>query len=391
MSQQSTSSLTNQYNIAVLSGDGIGPEVMAEAIKVLDAVANKFQFSLNLTPALVGGAAIDASGEPLPAATMAICQQSDAILFGSVGGPKWTHLAPDQQPERGSLLPLRKHFDLFSNLRPGQIYPEFADLSPLHPRVSSLGMDVLCVRELTGGIYFGEKGRDGDAAFDTQRYSKAEIERIAHVAFKAALTRSKKVTSIDKANVLQTSILWRETVTDIAKHYPEVELEHMYIDNAAMQLIRSPQQFDVLLCDNLFGDILSDEIAAIAGSLGLLPSASLNGNGFGLYEPAGGSAPDIAGKGIANPIAQILSAALMLRFSCNQIEAAQAIEQAVQQCLAQHIVTRDIDPKSTYSTSAVGAAVVAIIDSMGVAETNKTTTASPAKPVSENKHIQGAH
>jgi 3-isopropylmalate dehydrogenase len=374
MSQQ----LTKQYNIAVLSGDGIGPEVMAETVKVLEAVAKKFQFTLNLTPALVGGAAIDATGQPLPAETMQLCQQSDAILFGSVGGPKWTHLAPDQQPERGSLLPLRKHFDLFSNLRPGQIYPEFADLSPLHPRVSSLGMDVLCVRELTGGIYFGDKGRQDDAAFDTQRYSTAEIERIAHVAFKAALTRRKKVTSIDKANVLQTSILWRETVTDIAKQYPEVALEHMYIDNAAMQLIRSPQQFDVLLCDNLFGDILSDEIAAIAGSLGLLPSASLNGQGFGLYEPAGGSAPDIAGKGIANPIAQILSAALMLRFSCHQPEAAQAIEQAVQQCLAQHIVTRDIDPKSTYSTAAVGAAVVAMINSMAV-------------PARETKSTEGAH
>lgn len=387
MSQQLSSSSTHQYNIAVLSGDGIGPEVMAEAIKVLDAVANKFQFSLNLTPALVGGAAIDASGEPLPAATMAICQQSDAILFGSVGGPKWTHLAPDQQPERGSLLPLRKHFDLFSNLRPGQIYPAFADLSPLHPRVSSLGMDVLCVRELTGGIYFGEKGRDGDAAFDTQRYSKTEIERIAHVAFKAALTRSKKVTSIDKANVLQTSILWRETVTDIAKHYPEVELEHMYIDNAAMQLIRSPQQFDVLLCDNLFGDILSDEIAAIAGSLGLLPSASLNGQGFGLYEPAGGSAPDIAGKNIANPIAQILSAALMLRYSCHQPEAATAIEQAVAQCLSQHIVTRDIDPKSIYSTAAVGAAIVAIINSMP----KPAIAAIPTIPAKPEQQIAGAH
>lgn len=356
----------NHYNIAVLSGDGIGPEVMAEAVNVLQAVANKFQFTLNLTPALVGGAAIDATGQPLPEATLQLCQQSDAILFGSVGGPKWADLAPEQQPERGSLLPLRKHFDLFSNLRPGQIYPEFADLSPLHPRVSSLGMNVLCVRELTGGIYFGEKGRTANSAYDTQRYSTTEIERISHVAFKAALTRSKKVTSIDKANVLQTSVLWRETVTNIAKQYPEVELEHMYIDNAAMQLIRSPQQFDVLLCDNLFGDILSDEIAAIAGSLGLLPSASLNEQGFGLYEPAGGSAPDIAGKGIANPIAQILSAALMLRFSCNQPDAAAAIEQAVQLCLAQHIVTQDIDPKSIYSTVAVGAAVVAIINSMPV-------------------------
>lgn len=349
------------YKVAVLAGDGIGPEVMAEAEKVLQVVADKFQFGLTLTPALVGGAAIDATGEPLPPATLALCKQSDAILFGSVGGPKWTGLAPDKQPERGSLLPLRKSFDLFCNLRPGQIYPAFAELSPLHPRVSSLGMDVLCVRELTGGIYFGEKGRTETDAFDTQRYSVAEIERIARVAFDAATKRNNKVTSIDKANVLQTSILWRETVERVAQDYPGVTLEHMYIDNAAMQLIRSPQQFDVLLCDNLFGDILSDEIAAIAGSLGLLPSASLNGSGFGLYEPAGGSAPDIAGKGIANPIAQILSAALMLRYSFGEEDAARAIEQAVQQCLAQHIVTRDINPKSTYGTAAVGAAIVATL------------------------------
>jgi 3-isopropylmalate dehydrogenase len=256
------------YRVAVLAGDGIGPEIMAEAIKVLQVVAEQFQFSLTLTPALIGGAAIDAVGEPLPAQTLSVCQQSDAILFGSVGGPTWSGLAADQQPERGSLLPLRKTFDLFCNLRPGQIYPAFADLSPLHPRVSSLGMDILCVRELTGGIYFGEKGRSATDAFDTQRYSVAEIERIAKVAFEAAAKRRNKVTSIDKANVLQTSMLWRETVTRIGKNYPGVVLEHMYIDNAAMQLIRSPQQFDVLLCDNLFGDILSDEIAAIAGSLG---------------------------------------------------------------------------------------------------------------------------
>lgn len=360
------STTTNKtYKIAVLPGDGIGPEVMAEAIKVLHAVAEQFNFGLSLTEALVGGAALDAYDEPLPAATLQLCKESDAILFGSVGGPKWSNLPPQKQPERGSLLPLRKTFDLFCNLRPGQIYPAFADLSPIHPRVSSQGMDVLCVRELTGGIYFGEKGRSDDSAFDTQTYSKREIERIARVAFEAAQKRSKKVTSIDKANVLQTSILWREVVEQVAKDYPDVTLEHMYIDNAAMQLIRSPQQFDVLLCDNLFGDILSDELAAIAGSLGLLPSASLNGSGFGLYEPAGGSAPDIAGKGIANPVAQILSAALMLRYSFNEEAAAKAIEQAVEHCLEQHIVTRDIQPNSTYSTAAVGAAIVATIKAQG--------------------------
>lgn len=347
----------NSYKIAVLPGDGIGPEVMAEALKVLRVISQKFGFAVETQEALVGGAAIDAHGEALPASTLAVCQQSDAILFGSVGGPKWTQLPPAQQPERASLLPLRKTFDLFCNLRPGKIYPAFAELSPIHPRTSSLGMDILCVRELTGGIYFGEKGRSDTSAFDTQTYSVAEIERIAHVAFDAASKRSQKVTSIDKANVLATSVLWREVVSRVAKDYPNVTLEHMYIDNAAMQLIRSPQQFDVLLCDNLFGDILSDELAAIAGSLGLLPSASLNGSGFGLYEPAGGSAPDIAGRGIANPVAQILSLALLLRFSCQQEQAARAIEAAVEQSLQLGIVTRDINPQSTFSTKDVGDAI----------------------------------
>lgn len=349
------------YQIAVLAGDGIGPEVMQEALKVLDVVSTKFGFSIQTEAALVGGAAIDAHGEALPAATLALCQRSDAILFGSVGGPKWTQLPPAQQPERASLLPLRKTFDLFCNLRPGKIYPAFADLSPLHPRTSSQGMDILCVRELTGGIYFGEKGRSETSAFDTQTYSVAEIERIARVAFDAASKRNHKVTSIDKANVLATSVLWREVVERVAKDYPSVTLEHMYIDNAAMQLIRAPKHFDVLLCDNLFGDILSDELAAIAGSLGLLPSASLNGSNFGLYEPAGGSAPDIAGLGIANPVAQILSAALLLRFSCGEEAAARAIEAAVEQTLADGIVTRDINPASHYGTAAVGNAIVAAI------------------------------
>jgi 3-isopropylmalate dehydrogenase len=349
------------YQIAVLAGDGIGPEVMQEALKVLDVVSAQFGFSIQTEAALVGGAAIDAHGEALPAATLALCQRSDAILFGSVGGPKWTQLPPAQQPERASLLPLRKTFDLFCNLRPGKIYPAFADLSPLHPRTSSQGMDILCVRELTGGIYFGEKGRSDTSAFDTQTYSVAEIERIARVAFDAASKRNHKVTSIDKANVLATSVLWREVVERVAKDYPTVTLEHMYIDNAAMQLIRAPKHFDVLLCDNLFGDILSDELAAIAGSLGLLPSASLNGSNFGLYEPAGGSAPDIAGLGIANPVAQILSAALLLRFSCGEEAAARAIEAAVEQTLADGIVTRDINPASQYGTADVGNAIVAAI------------------------------
>ncbi|WP_233009245.1 3-isopropylmalate dehydrogenase [Rheinheimera faecalis] len=352
------------YKIAVLAGDGIGPEVMAQALKVLAVVSDKFGFSIQSTEALIGGAAIDATGVALPEATLDLCKNSDAILFGSVGGPKWTSLPPAQQPERASLLPLRKTFDLFCNLRPGQIYPAFAELSPLHPKISSQGMDILCVRELTGGIYFGEKGRTEDAAFDTQKYSVSEIERISRVAFEAATKRKNKVTSIDKANVLATSVLWREVVERVAKNYPQVQLEHMYIDNAAMQLIRAPQHFDVLLCDNLFGDILSDEIAAIAGSLGLLPSASLNGSNFGLYEPAGGTAPDIAGKGIANPIAQILSAALMLRYSFAEEAAARAIEQAVASTLEQGIVTRDINSASNYGTADVGAAVIAALNAI---------------------------
>lgn len=352
------------YKIAVLAGDGIGPEVMAQALKVLAVVSDKFGFSIQSTEALIGGAAIDATGAALPEATLDLCKNSDAILFGSVGGPKWTSLPPAQQPERASLLPLRKTFDLFCNLRPGQIYPAFAELSPLHPKISSQGMDILCVRELTGGIYFGEKGRTEDAAFDTQKYSVSEIERISRVAFEAATKRRNKVTSIDKANVLATSVLWREVVERVAKDYPQVQLEHMYIDNAAMQLIRAPQHFDVLLCDNLFGDILSDEIAAIAGSLGLLPSASLNGSNFGLYEPAGGTAPDIAGKGIANPIAQILSAALMLRYSFAEEAAARAIEQAVTSTLEQGIVTRDINSASNYGTADVGAAVIAALNAI---------------------------
>ncbi len=352
------------YKIAVLAGDGIGPEVMVQALKVLAVVSDKFGFSIQSTEALIGGAAIDATGAALPEATLDLCKNSDAILFGSVGGPKWTSLPPAQQPERASLLPLRKTFDLFCNLRPGQIYPAFAELSPLHPKISSQGMDILCVRELTGGIYFGEKGRTEDAAFDTQKYSVSEIERISRVAFEAATKRRNKVTSIDKANVLATSVLWREVVERVAKDYPQVQLEHMYIDNAAMQLIRAPQHFDVLLCDNLFGDILSDEIAAIAGSLGLLPSASLNGSNFGLYEPAGGTAPDIAGKGIANPIAQILSAALMLRYSFAEEAAARAIEQAVARTLEQGIVTRDINSASNYGTADVGAAVIATLNAI---------------------------
>ncbi len=349
--------MSNTYNIAVLAGDGIGPEVMAEAIKVLAAVQQRFGFTLHYNELAVGGYAIDHFGQPLPPKTLKGCEEADAILFGSVGGPKWSNLAPDDQPERGALLPLRGHFELFCNLRPARIYPQLAALSPLRADISARGFDILCVRELTGGIYFGKpKGREGsgqdEVAFDTMRYSRKEIERIARIAFESAKERRGKVTSVDKANVLACSILWREVVTEMANEYPEIELEHIYIDNAAMQMIRDPSQFDVLLCSNLMGDILSDECAMITGSMGLLPSASLNAQGFGMYEPAGGSAPDIAGQGIANPIAQILSAAMLLRFSLKLDDAANAIEAAVISALENGYLTRELvknasDAKST--------------------------------------------
>jgi 3-isopropylmalate dehydrogenase len=353
------------YQVAVLAGDGIGPEVMSAAEQVLDAVSAKFNFTINRASHAIGGAAIDEFGQALPDTTLQACEAADAILFGSVGGPKWEHLPPQEQPERASLLPLRKHFGLFCNLRPAQLLPALSAASPLRADISAQGFDILCVRELTGGIYFGEKGREGtgseESAFDTQRYSRAEIERIARFAFEAARLRSNHVTSVDKANVLASSVLWREVVTEVSKDYPDVTLDYIYIDNAAMQLVKQPSQFDVLLCDNLFGDILSDECAMITGSMGLLPSASLNQSGFGLYEPAGGSAPDIAGKGIANPIAQILSAALMLRYSLGQDEAARAIEKAVAEAVAAGVGTPDIYPEAGYTTQDVAQAIVSRI------------------------------
>ncbi|WP_421233602.1 3-isopropylmalate dehydrogenase [Aeromonas jandaei] len=360
----------SSYRIAVLPGDGIGPEVMAEAVKVLAKVQAKFGFSLDYQHFDVGGIAIDNHGTPLPQSTIAGCEAADAVLFGSVGGPKWEHLPPNDQPERGALLPLRAHFKLFCNLRPARIYTGLEQFSPLRADISDRGFDIACVRELTGGIYFGQpKGREGEGAnekaFDTEVYHRFEIERIAKIAFESARVRRGKVTSIDKANVLASSILWREVVTQVAKDYPDIELNHMYIDNATMQLIKDPSQFDVLLCSNLFGDILSDECAMITGSMGLLPSASLNESGFGLFEPAGGSAPDIAGKGIANPIAQILSAALMLRYSLGMEAAAQAIEQAVAQTLAEGYFTADLHQASArhpvQSTATMGDQIAARI------------------------------
>ena len=354
--------------IAVLAGDGIGPEVMAEAVKVLEAVQKQFAVELSFTAADVGGCAIDHHGEALPAATLALCEGSDAILFGSVGGPKWEHLPPAQQPERAALLPLRKHFDLFCNFRPARVFKSLTAACPLRPDIVRDGFDVLCVRELTSDIYFGQpKGRDGtgleERAYDTMLYTRFEIQRIARMAFEAARLRRKIVTSVDKANVLTTMVLWREVVIEVSGDYPDVQLNHIYVDNATMQLVRDPHQFDVLLCGNMFGDIISDEAAMLTGSMGLLASASINKDRFGLYEPAGGSAPDIAGRGIANPIAQILSAAMMLRYSFGWDDAAAAIDRAVEKTLEQGICTADIavDRSRAVGTAAMGDAIVAAL------------------------------
>ena len=352
------------FKVAVLPGDGIGPEVMAEALNVLEAVKEKFGFEFTSTSADVGGIAIDRHGRALPDDTLQLCESSDAILFGSVGGPQWESLPPEQQPERGALLPLRKHFNLFCNLRPAKVFPALASASPLHPDIVRDGFDILCVRELTGDIYFGQpKGREGsgpdERAFDTMVYTRREIERIARSAFDAARLRNKRVASVDKANVLTTMVLWREVVIETASHYPDVALSHIYVDNATMQLVKNPHQFDVLLCGNMFGDIISDECAMITGSMGLLPSASISESGFGLYEPAGGSAPDIAGQGVANPIAQILSAAMMLRYSFERSDAADAIENAVARVLEAGVRTPDIAAGGpAVSTREMGDAVV---------------------------------
>ena len=351
--------------IAVLAGDGIGPEVMEEAIKILDVAQKKFSFQLQYDFADVGGCAIDNHGTALPAETLNICEESDAILFGSVGGPQWETLPPAEQPERAALLPLRKHFDLFCNFRRAKVFKSLTAACPLRPDIVGDGFDILVVRELTSGIYFGQpKGREGsgadEKAYDTMLYTRGEIERITRMAFDAARVRNKKVTSVDKANVLTTMVLWREVVNEIAKEYDDVELNHIYVDNATMQLIRDPHQFDVMLCGNMFGDIVSDESAMLTGSMGMLASASLNKDKFGLYEPAGGSAPDIAGQGIANPIAQILSVVMMLRYSFNLEDAATAIENAVSKTLEDGIYTADIavDPSKAVNTKAMGDAIV---------------------------------
>jgi 3-isopropylmalate dehydrogenase len=361
------------FKIAALAGDGIGPEVMREAIKVLRATEAKFGFKCDITEAPVGWAGIDTAGKALPDATFALCKDSDAILFGSVGLPDRDPSIPkEERPERAALLRIRKEFGLFANLRPVVLWPELAHACPLTKERQEHGIDILVVRELTGGMYFGQPKKTEDLgnnqrrAIDTMVYTTAEIERIAHVAFKAATLkdpkvsgiRTSKVTSIDKANVLENGVLWREVVTRVGKQYPNVTLEHMFVDNAAMQLMLKPARFDVLLCENMFGDILSDEAAALGGSLGMLPSASLGTTTgektFGFYEPAGGTAPDIAGKNLANPIAQILSAAMMLLYTFNDYAAHNAIVGAVQKVIKAGNRTGDIFNLNEPNTRKIG-------------------------------------
>lgn len=334
-----------EFNIAVVKGDGIGPEVVDSAIEVLDLIGKKFGHSFTYKEALAGGCAYDVYGEPLPKETINICKNSDAVLLGAVGGNNWDNLPGDKRPER-AILGLRKELGLFANLRPGMLFKALKDSCPLKSEIVEDGFDILVVRELTGGIYFGERGiKDtefGPAAYDIETYSEMEVRRIARIGFDMSMKRNKRLTSVDKSNVLESSKLWRSVVLEVSKDYPEVELNHMYVDNAAMQVIKDPNQFDVILTTNLFGDILSDEISMITGSIGLLPSASLGASGTGLFEPIHGSAPDIQGKGIANPIATILSAAMMLRFAFGLKEEADCIEKAVDKVLNEGYRTGDL-------------------------------------------------
>ncbi len=356
--------------IAVLPGDGIGPEIIAEAVKVLESLrAGGLDIEMNEAP--VGGAGYEASGKPLPDDTLALAKESDAILLGAVGGHQWESLDISVRPEKG-LLGLRAELELFSNLRPAILYKQLADASTLKPEVVA-GLDIMIVRELTGGIYFGQPrgvrtlDNGEKQGFNTLVYAESEIERIGHSAFKIAMKRGKKLCSVDKANVLECTELWREVMIRVSKDYPEVELSHMYVDNAAMQLVRAPKQFDVMVTTNMFGDILSDCAAMLTGSIGMLPSASLDANGKGMYEPIHGSAPDIAGQNVANPLATILSVAMMLRYSLNETELANRIESAVEKVLDQGLRTADILSDSTsdgmqkVSTSEMGDAVVAAL------------------------------
>ena len=338
-------------NFTYLPGDGIGPEVGAAALEVLEAVASKFGHDLNAEAHLVGGAAIDAGLKPLPDESYESCERTGAILLGAVGGPKWDHLKGEDRPELGSLLPLRKRLNLYANIRPCKPYPALIDRAPLK-RERLDGVDFIVMRELTGGIYFGDKGRDAQGAFDMCRYSEPEVRRIAVKAFDLAMSRRKKVTSVDKSNVLETSRLWRETVMDVANSYPEVELEHLLVDAMTMHMLTRAQDFDVVLTENMFGDILTDEASVLCGSMGVIPSASLSDGRMGMFEPIHGSAPDIASQGKANPLAMILSAAWMLRLSFGLDAEANAIEQAVEAALAGHHTTGDLGGGLT--TFAVG-------------------------------------
>lgn len=353
--------------IAVLAGDGIGPEIVAEAVKVLDFLRAEGGLAVELEQALIGGSAYDREGTPLPEATLALAQEADAILLGAVGGPKWDALDRQLRPET-ALLQLRSELKLFSNLRPALLYPQLAAASTLRPEVVA-GLDVMIVRELTGGIYFGEpRGirtlQNGERqGYNTLAYSESEIERIARTAFDIARKRDKRVCSVDKANVLETSVLWREVVDNVAKEYPDISLNHMYVDNAAMQLVRAPKQFDVIVTENMFGDILSDAAAMLTGSIGMLPSASLDAGAKGLYEPIHGSAPDIAGQGVANPLATILSVAMLLRYTFDETEMASRIETAISDVLDSGLRTADIDSGDgrRVGTREMGDAVVAAL------------------------------
>lgn len=355
--------------VLVLPGDGIGPEIVAAAESVLHAVNERFSLGLEVAHGLIGGSAIDETGEPLPKATLDAAKSSDAILLGAVGGPKWDALPMASRPEKG-LLGIRSELELFGNLRPAILYPQLAEASSLKPEVVS-GLDILIVRELTGGIYFGQpRGIETMASgerrgFNTYVYTESEIRRIAHLAFQAAQKRQGRLCSVDKANVLEVTVLWREIVDEVAKSYPDVEVSHMYVDNAAMQLVRAPKQFDVMVTGNMFGDILSDAAAMLTGSIGMLPSASLDENGRGMYEPCHGSAPDIAGQDKANPLATILSVAMMLRYSLESQEAADAIEAAVINVLEQGLRTADIasDGTTVIGTKAMGQAVLQALNS----------------------------
>lgn len=354
------------YNILLMPGDGIGPEIIAEAEKVLQATTERFGLEVTTDHALMGGAAYDVTGEPLPEESLAKAKAADAILFGAIGGPKWDNIERSKRPERG-LLKLRSSLELFANLRPAMLFPQLASASSLKPEIVS-GLDILIVRELTGGIYFGEprgiREENGERiGHNTMVYSESEIRRIAKVAFELAQARGKKLCSVDKANVLEVTELWKETVNEVAKEYPDVEVSHMYVDNAAMQLVRAPKQFDVMVTGNLFGDILSDEAAMLTGSIGMLPSASLDVNRKGLYEACHGSAPDIAGKNLANPLATILSLAMMMRYTFERADVAQVIEDAVESVLEQGLRTGDIYTEGTTKVGcdAMGDAVVAAL------------------------------